>query len=89
MEISRNSSIEKNSDWFKCVNCDADGEARILAALLFRFGEMSFDQAVRIVDALPAEEKEKIASNLLGRLGEHDIPLRELEYASITFELDP
>ena len=79
--------IEKNIDWFTFVNCDADGETRILAALMFRFGEMSFNQAVRMVDALASEEKEKNASHLLGRLGEHDIPLRELEYASITFEL--
>jgi thymidylate synthase ThyX len=80
-------SLNKNIDWFKCLDCNANGETRILAALLFRFGEMSFDQAVRVIEAFTKEEKEKITFTLLGRLGEHDIPLRELEYASVMFEL--
>ena len=76
-----------DNDWFRCVNCDADGGARILAALLFRFGISSFEQTMRDVNILTQEGKEKIAADLFNRLGEHDIPLRELEYASITFEL--
>ncbi len=80
-------SIEKNNEWFTCIKCDPDGETWILAALLFRFGEMPFNQAIRRVEALTSNDKEEIASKLLGRLGEHDIPLREMEYASISFEL--
>ncbi|MDP2964971.1 MAG: FAD-dependent thymidylate synthase [Pelolinea sp.] len=80
------SSSIKDNDWFKYVNCDPEGETRILASLLFRFGEIPFDQAVRMVEALAPDAKKEIAFNLLGRLGEHDIPLRELEYASISFE---
>ena len=80
-------SIGNNNDWFQCVKCDSDGETQILAALMFRYGEMSFAQANKIASNLASVEKEEITSKLLGRLGEHDIPLRELEYASITFEL--
>ena len=75
------------NDWFRCVNCDADGEACILAALLFRYGDTSFDLTMREVKTLTQERKENIAADLFSRLGEHDIPLRELEYASITFDL--
>jgi thymidylate synthase ThyX len=89
-QAQRNNEIftigEKN-DWFKCVNYDTDGETRILAALLFRFGKMPFNQAISKVESLSAEEMDKLAFHLLGRLDEHDIPLRELEYASISFEL--
>jgi len=80
-------SIEKDNDWFKCVNCDPDGETRILAALLFRFGEKSYDHAIGKVKAFESGQKKEMVSNLLGRLGEHDIPLRELEYASFNFEV--
>jgi len=75
------------NDWFKCTNCDANGEERILAALLFRFGNRSFEQTMKRVKNLTREGKEKIAADLFSRLGEHDIPLRELEYAAITFDL--
>lgn len=85
--FSEESSFEKNNGWFTCVNCDTDGESQVMAALLFRFGEIPFNKALRMIKALSRDEKGKVASNLLGRLGEHDIPLRELEYASITFEL--
>jgi thymidylate synthase ThyX len=76
-----------NSDWFRCVDCDEDGEAHILAALLFRYGNRSFDYSMREINTLTQEGKEKIGADLFSRLGEHDIPLRELEYASITFDL--
>ena len=76
-----------DNNWFKCVECDADGESRIMAALLFRYGNRPFDFALREIRNLTQAEKEKIALDLFSRLGEHDIPLRELEYASITFDL--
>ena len=84
---SENPSVLNDNDWFKCINCDMEGEARILAALLFRYGNRSFDSAVREIITLTQDSKEKMASDLFSRLGEHDIPLREMEYASITFDL--
>lgn len=86
-EANTGLSIINQDNWFTCVQCDTDGENRILAALLFRFGEMAFDQALSKLEGLSKKEKQELASNLLGKLGEHDIPLREMEYASITFEI--
>ena len=85
--VIENPSEINNNDWFKCINCDADGEARILTALLFRYGNRSFDMTMREINTLTQDRKEKIASDLFSRLGEHDIPLRELEFVSITFDL--
>jgi thymidylate synthase ThyX len=39
------------------------------------------------VRAAGDEQQEQLAHLLLGRLGEHDIPLRELEHTSYTFDI--
>ena len=77
----------KEGDWFNCVHYDQEGEIRVLAALLYRFGEMPFEQALEKIAAFDPERKKALAFELLGRLGDHDIPLRELEYASISFDM--
>jgi thymidylate synthase ThyX len=75
------------SDWCLLHDYDPQGEARILAAVLFRFSEMGFSEALETVRAAGAEERERLAETLLGRLGPHDIPLRELEHTAYTFEI--
>jgi thymidylate synthase ThyX len=80
-------SPESNCDWLKCVGFDPEGEANVLTALLFRFSEQPFIQAKAIIQNLGMEQKQSLAQTLLGNLGDHDIPLRELEYASINFEI--
>jgi thymidylate synthase ThyX len=71
-------------DWCVLADYDADGERRILASALYRFGNMSYDDAVRLVDSAGLAH---VADALLKRLGRYDIPLRELEHASYTFDL--
>lgn len=75
------------TDWFACVDCDSDGENRILAALLLRYSRHAFTECLEQIRNMTDHEKEHLAADLLGRLDEHDIPLRELEYASITFDI--
>jgi thymidylate synthase ThyX len=74
-------------DWCTLVSYDRDGEERVLAAALFRFGEMCYAEALAYVKALQGQEREKLAESLLGRLGKYDIPLRELEYSTYVFDL--
>lgn len=74
-------------DWCVLHDYDPEGETKVLAAALFRFGEMSFREALETVRAAPIDEKKKLAEVLLGRLGEHDAPLRELEHTAYTFDL--
>jgi thymidylate synthase ThyX len=75
------------ADWCRLVDYDQDAEARVLAAALYRFGEMDFPNALQAIIQMTADERVKLASELLGRMGRFDIPLRELEYANFTFDL--
>jgi thymidylate synthase ThyX len=77
-----------NSDnWCKLIGWDKDGEIKVLSSALYRFSEMSFTEAIQHVKSLRDAECAELADALLKRLGEHDIPLRELEYSTYTFEL--
>lgn len=80
-------SIEnRKSDWCTLVDYDKEGEMKILAASLYRFGEMSYADAHGYVRSLGSFERETLAESLLGRLGKYDVPLRELEYSMYTFD---
>ena len=78
---------EKNNDWCTLINFDPDGEAKILAAALYRFSERTYAEALETVTSASPEECKKLAEMLLGRLGPHDTPLRELEHITYTFDL--
>lgn len=73
-------------DWCTLISFDKDGEKKVLAAALFRFGEMSYAEALGYIKALKEDELTKLAESLLGRLGKYDVPLRELEYATYVFD---
>ena len=75
------------SDWCTLIEHDKDGEKKILAAALYRFDETPFADALKYVKSLKKKEREALAEALLGKLGKYDIPLRELEYATYTFDL--
>lgn len=76
----------ETGDWCSLIDHDKDGEKKVLAAALYRFGEMAYTDALNYVEELGEGEKEKLAESLLGRLGKFDIPLRELEYSAYTFD---
>src|SRR5688572_18416464 len=73
--------------WCNLIDYDEDGEKKILAAGLYRFGEMNFTEALAQIESLDEEKKAKLTEALLGRLGKFDVPLRELEYSTYTFDL--
>ena len=75
----------QSSEWCSLVDYDQDGENKVLAAALYRFGSMSFTEALEKVRV--ASQREKLAEALLGRLGKFDVPLRELEHCTYTFDL--
>ena len=81
------SRVNEMDDWCRLVDFDADGEKRVLAAALFRFGQSAYKDALSYVNGLTPSELGDLAKSLLAGLGEHDNPLRELEYAAFTFEL--
>ena len=73
--------------WCTLIDYNKDGENRVLAAAFYRFGEMTYTNALAYIQSLNEEEKARLAESLLGRLGKFDIPLRELEYSNYTFDL--
>jgi len=86
---NRKSKIEnrKSDEWCTLIDFDRDGETNIFAAALYRFGELPYSEAVAYVKNLGESDREKLAESLLGRLGKYDVPLRELEYCTYTFDL--
>lgn len=78
---------ESNLENCQLLDYTRDGENRILAAALYRFGSMSYAQALKAVEGASEPLRRQWAASLLGRMGRFDIPLREMEYASYTFDL--
>ena len=66
---------------------DADGEARVLAAILLRFSQaLDFQSCLDYVNHLPQDKKAALVSDLMADRGKFDQPLREFEYAQMTVE---
>ena len=74
-------------DWCSLIDYDKNGEQKVLAAALYRFEEMSYASALTYIESLDEEKKASLTASLLARLGKYDVPLRELEYSSYTFDL--
>lgn len=74
-------------EWCRLVHYEPDGEARVLAAALVRFGEADYPTSLAYVKGLPAGKRLALAEALLEGMGPHDVPLRELEHTGYTFDL--
>ena len=68
------------------VDYDPAAEDKFLAACLYRFGSQSLAQCRAAVARLTPAEKDNLAREALGRLGKYDVPLRELEHVTYTFD---
>ncbi len=78
-------SVGVTENWCELVDYEQDGENKVLAAALYRFGNMSFTDALE--KASDTSRREQLAESLLGQLGKFDVPLRELEHCTYTFDL--
>ena len=78
---------QDTTDWCRLIDYDKDGENKIIAAALYRFGQMPYAQALSYVKSLDEESKAGLADSVLIYLGKYDVPLRELEYSTYTFDL--
>ncbi len=72
--------------WLTLADYDREGENKFLAAVLYRFGSLSLNDAVNAVRRMGAVQREALANEALGKLGKHDIPIRELEHVAYTFD---
>lgn len=87
LEIGDSESVNGSREWCTLIDYDKDGEQKVLAASLYRFGGMSYADAMAYVQTLNEDLRAALADSLLGKLGKYDIPVRELEYAIYTFDL--
>lgn len=84
---SAETSAPTQEDWCQLVHFDTDGEDRLMASALYRFGTLSYTQSLARIQAFSPQERAQFAALLLGSLDCHDTPLRELEHSSYTFDL--
>ena len=78
---------EGGADVCSLVDYDKEGENKVLAAALYRFGNMPYTVAMEKVSLASQAERESLAETLLARLDRFDVPLRELEHCAYTFDL--
>jgi thymidylate synthase ThyX len=78
---------DPKSDWCQLIDYDPDGEMKVLAAAIYRFGVMSYPRTLEKVRSASESERVRMAESLLGALGEHESPLREMEHTTYTFDL--
>ena len=78
---------DEPSDWCSLVDYDPSAEDRVLAACLYRYGSIGYAKAIEKVRQLAPQEREDLVREILGGLDNFVIPLRELEYASFTFDV--
>ena len=80
-------SAKRESQFCELIDYDEYGEEKILAAALYRFSGVPYSQALSTVRAAAEPVRRQWTESLLGHLTRYDIPLRELEYATFTFDL--
>jgi thymidylate synthase ThyX len=76
-----------DTDWCRLIHYDADGEEKILAAVLYRYGNLAYAQIMDFLHTVSAEERQRQAALLMQNLGSFDQPLREFEHMTFSFDL--
>ncbi|MBN2477666.1 FAD-dependent thymidylate synthase [Candidatus Micrarchaeota archaeon] len=71
----------------RLVYSTPNAQEKFLASVVYRFGGMNYDDAVKKVDSMSPMEKGQLIDTALSRLGDFDIPLREMEHIYFTFDL--
>ncbi len=68
------------------LHYDPYAEDTFLAACLYRFGNAPLADCLAAVRNMTVEQKAGLAHEALGRLDKYDVPLRELEHITYTFD---
>lgn len=73
--------------WCQLLDADPDGEDKVLAAVLYRFGDDSYKGCLDQIRNMDESYKEHLVESLFADLGVFDVPVRELEYTNYIFDL--
>ena len=76
-----------DSGWCQLIHYDSDAEERILTAYLYRVNNISYAQSLNWVRHASDSEKKLLVNLMLDSKDPHCIPLRELEHATFTFDV--
>jgi thymidylate synthase ThyX len=68
------------------IDYDPQGEEKFLAACLYRYGNASLAECRARVAAMTDEQRAALAREALGRRDKYDVPLRELEHVTYSFD---
>jgi len=81
--------IEPKPEPVRLVFCTPQAEERLIAALLYRYqpSGLSWEELLERARRMSPEERERVLDRVLGEMGEHDRPPRELEHIYYTFEV--
>ncbi|MFH1521379.1 MAG: FAD-dependent thymidylate synthase [archaeon] len=71
----------------KLVSSPENPEDVIIPSILYRYGNCSFAEAERRVALMSSLDKEGIIDGYLGKMGDFDYPMRELEHQYFTFDV--
>ncbi|MEN4011295.1 MAG: FAD-dependent thymidylate synthase [Bellilinea sp.] len=77
----------QNQDWCNLVSWQANSENRVLAAALYREAGLGYAHCLEWVESASPADRSQLTSIILDNLEKFTIPLRELEYATFTFDL--
>ncbi len=78
----------KGSNDFRRVSFNPNGQDEVLAAILFRFSARAdYENTLAFVQKLDKEAKKNLVVELMNSRGRFDQPVREFEYAQMTFEV--
>jgi thymidylate synthase ThyX len=78
--------LDQRNEPLRLIAYDPEAESRVMAAAIYAQGTCSFEQALVHVRSLEGEARLDFAKTILGCLDRFDIPLREMEHATYTFE---
>lgn len=76
-----------NSNWCQLVDWQSDGEDRLIAAALYRDSMNAYSGIKTQATGLSVDQKQQVLDHLIGDAGKFDIPLRELEHITYTFDI--
>jgi thymidylate synthase ThyX len=85
--IAADINIQAQDESLKLHSFHPEGENEILAAVLFRFNQTAdYQSCLDFVRGLNREGRDHLIHELMDNRGRFDQPLREFEYAQMTFE---
>ncbi len=82
--VSKASDPQEN--YARLVQIPENPDVALAAAVLFKYSHLPYEVIRERVAQMPRETREKVIEEALSRIERFDIPIREMEYLTYTFE---